>query len=117
MFTVIGCLTGQHDLRLVGLAAFICVVACFTSLSILARAQARGGRQGAWLLAAAATFGAAAFLVAVSSQPGRAGTSRIKARPGRSFIGGVSGAGAMRTATSIRSASRSVKPSSSRSST
>ncbi len=57
MFTVIGCLTQQHDLRLVGLAAFICVVACFTSLSILARAQTRGGRQGAWLLAAAATFG------------------------------------------------------------
>ena len=57
MFRIIGCVTQQHDLRLVVLAACICVLACFTTLSLVSRAQATRDASWTWLAAAAALFG------------------------------------------------------------
>src|SRR5258708_37433727 len=58
MLRVIGCITGQHDLRLVAVAALICALACGTTLNLLARARAAQPRSSlAWLLAAAVLFG------------------------------------------------------------
>ena len=57
MLRIIGCVTQQHDLRLVVLAACICVLACFTTLSLVSRAQATREAWWAWLAAAAAVFG------------------------------------------------------------
>jgi diguanylate cyclase (GGDEF)-like protein/PAS domain S-box-containing protein len=55
---VIGCITQEHDLRLVLLAAVICAIACFTTLTLLARAQGATRRaSGVWLVAAAGLFG------------------------------------------------------------
>ena len=59
MFRIYGCLTEQHDLRLVGLAALICLFGCYTALSLLARAKGSQGRISlTWLSAAAAVGGA-----------------------------------------------------------
>ena len=43
MLTVIGCITGQHDLRLVVLAGLLCFLACATAMNMMARARARLG--------------------------------------------------------------------------
>lgn len=47
MLTVIGCITQEHDLRLVALAGFLCLAACFAAVGMVARAQAT---QGTWQL-------------------------------------------------------------------
>jgi signal transduction histidine kinase len=39
MIQIYGCITGQHDLRLVVLAGIICLFATYTALSLFARAQ------------------------------------------------------------------------------
>ena len=57
MFRIVGCVTQQHDLRLVILAACICILACFTTLNLLARAQATRDASRAWLATAAVVFG------------------------------------------------------------
>jgi signal transduction histidine kinase len=44
MLHVIGCITGQHDLGTVLLAALLCFFACFTAISMLGRARAARGR-------------------------------------------------------------------------
>ena len=52
MFKVLGCLVGQHDLRLVLLAALLCLLASATAMSMLARARAAlGGGRARWLVA------------------------------------------------------------------
>jgi len=38
MIRVLGCITQQHDLRLVVLAGILCLFACATAMSLLARA-------------------------------------------------------------------------------
>ncbi len=64
MLTVFNCITTEHDLRLVALAACICAIACLTALTLVARADATvSDTTGSWLstlwmAAAAATFGA-----------------------------------------------------------
>ena len=40
MLHVLGCITEQHDLRLVVLAGVLCLFACATAMSLLARARA-----------------------------------------------------------------------------
>jgi len=40
MLRVFGCITEQHDLRLVVLAGVLCIFACVTAMSLLARARA-----------------------------------------------------------------------------
>lgn len=58
MLNVVGCITQEHDLGLVLLAAVICAIACFTTLTLLARAQsATRGASRLWLVAAASLFG------------------------------------------------------------
>ena len=54
MFKVYGCIVDQHDLRLVVLAGLVCVLACFTALSLAARARVLSGRPRLYWLAAAA---------------------------------------------------------------
>ncbi|HEY2068777.1 MAG TPA: ATP-binding protein [Rhizomicrobium sp.] len=49
----------QHDLRLVVLAAFICVFACWSAVSLASRARVSAGRpRQLWILAAGSVFGA-----------------------------------------------------------
>lgn len=48
MLRIVGCLTFEHDLALVLLAALICVLGSFASLAVAARV--RGARYGLWLL-------------------------------------------------------------------
>ena len=58
MFKVIGCITRQHDLRLVMLAAVMCALACLAATALLSRAQASSGRRRMnWTMLAAAEFG------------------------------------------------------------
>jgi diguanylate cyclase (GGDEF)-like protein/PAS domain S-box-containing protein len=58
MYRVAWCITQEHDLRLVALAAGICVVACFTTLNLLNRVQTVERESSwAWLIAAAVVFG------------------------------------------------------------
>jgi signal transduction histidine kinase len=75
MLRIYGCITEQHDLRLVGLAALICLFGCYTALSLLARARgARGRASFAWLAAAAAVAGsgvwATHFVAMLAFNPG-----------------------------------------------
>jgi diguanylate cyclase (GGDEF)-like protein len=58
MFKVFGCITQQHDLRLVVTAGVICFLACFTAVNMLWRSSAhRGVAQTGWLAGAAFVFG------------------------------------------------------------
>jgi NO-binding membrane sensor protein with MHYT domain/nitrogen-specific signal transduction histidine kinase len=69
------CVTDQHDLRLVALAGFMCLFACFTACNIYARAgEARGGRRLLWIVAASFVFGCGVwtthFVAELAYQPG-----------------------------------------------
>jgi signal transduction histidine kinase len=58
MLHVLGCITEQHDLRLVVLAAFICVLGCWSAVSLASRARVSAGRPRLfWILAAGGVFG------------------------------------------------------------
>jgi NO-binding membrane sensor protein with MHYT domain len=39
MIKVLNCITGEHSIMLVVLAAVVCAFGCFTALSLLARAR------------------------------------------------------------------------------
>jgi len=53
MLRVISCITQDHDLRLVLLAGVLCLFACSTAMSLIARARASEGRARAlWILGA-----------------------------------------------------------------
>lgn len=54
MWHVIGCLTEQHDLRLVALAGLMCLFACATAMSMLARG---GPRRTVWIAGAGLVAG------------------------------------------------------------
>jgi len=75
MIRIIGCITEQHDLRLVLLAAAICAAGCYTGLSLLSRARGRGASPGArrWTAAAALVAGATVwtthFVAMLAFQP------------------------------------------------
>ena len=43
MSRIYGCITEYHDLRLVILAALICLLGCYTALSLLGRARMQSG--------------------------------------------------------------------------
>ena len=75
MFSISGCFGQAYDARLVALAAFICVIACFTTVNLMARAQLARGRRGAiWLGAAALIFGSGVwslhFVAMLAFMPG-----------------------------------------------
>ncbi len=58
MLKVIGCITEQHDPALVLLAALLCSAACFTAVSMTARAKAaRGAGTRLWLAGAGIVTG------------------------------------------------------------
>ena len=58
MLRVVRCLVVHHDLRLVALAALICLLASFTASALLSRAQASSGKQRLlWIGVAAVEFG------------------------------------------------------------
>jgi signal transduction histidine kinase len=64
MLRVVACISEQHDLRLVVLAAFICLFATHTAFSLLARAGEAAGRDASarwacwvWIAAASAVTG------------------------------------------------------------
>jgi signal transduction histidine kinase len=51
MLHVLGCITQQHDLRLVVLAALLCLFACTTAMAMIARGRESTGRlQTFWLV-------------------------------------------------------------------
>ncbi|HEY5338949.1 MAG TPA: MHYT domain-containing protein [Rhizomicrobium sp.] len=51
MLHVLGCITQQHDLRLVVLAALLCLFACTTAMAMIARGRAATGRlRTFWLV-------------------------------------------------------------------
>jgi len=58
MFRVLGCIFQQHDLRLVVLAALLCLLASTTAMSMMSRARATEGQAARrWLAAGGAVAG------------------------------------------------------------
>lgn len=75
MLRVYGCITDQHDLRLVAVAALICVVASYTTISLLHHVRLTDGRtRTTWLLYAAIATGfgvwATHFIAMFAYKPG-----------------------------------------------
>ena len=59
MLRVLGCITGEHDLRFVVIAGLICAFASWTAVALLTRAGAtRGAARWRWVTIAAVVFGA-----------------------------------------------------------
>src|SRR5271168_2822465 len=72
---IYGCIATEHDWGLVCLAALICVVSCYTTFSLLARARRLAGLPRlAWLAAAAVATGCGVwsthFVAMLAFQPG-----------------------------------------------
>ncbi|HEY5065739.1 MAG TPA: MHYT domain-containing protein [Xanthobacteraceae bacterium] len=58
MFRVLSCLGGQHDLRLVALAAFVCFISSIVTVSLFQRARSvTGHARVAWIVGAGAAGG------------------------------------------------------------
>ncbi|MGD0846806.1 bifunctional diguanylate cyclase/phosphodiesterase [Bradyrhizobium sp.] len=58
MLKVYNCIVTEHDLRLVGLAAFVCVLASFTAINLLRHARKSSGRmRSTWLAVSAISTG------------------------------------------------------------
>jgi len=75
MLRIYGCIVEQHDLRLVVLAALICLFTCFTAVDLFVRARDSARTRGlAWLSAAATVFGsgvwATHFVAELAYNPG-----------------------------------------------
>jgi NO-binding membrane sensor protein with MHYT domain len=75
MYRVYTCLTVEHDLRLVALAALVCILATFTGLTLYRRALARSGSDGlSWSIVAGFATGsgvwATHFIAMLAYQPG-----------------------------------------------
>jgi diguanylate cyclase len=75
MFRVFSCLTGEHDLRLVGLAGIVCFLASLAAINLFHRAAATTGRARAmWLATAGAASGcgiwATHFIAVLAYDPG-----------------------------------------------
>jgi diguanylate cyclase (GGDEF)-like protein/PAS domain S-box-containing protein len=75
MFRVINCISGQHDLRLVALAIFVCFLASFVGINLFRRASDTKGRARlAWLALAGAATGcgiwATHFIAMMAYEPG-----------------------------------------------
>ena len=75
MLRVLGCITLQHDLRLVVLAGLLCFFACATTMSMIVRARvASGWTRTVWLGAAGLVAGcgiwATHFVAMLAYQPG-----------------------------------------------
>jgi diguanylate cyclase len=65
-----GCITQQHDIRLVLLAGFVCIFGCFTAVNLLVPArEVIGRRQFALMSAAAGVFGAGVWTAHFIAEP------------------------------------------------
>ncbi|HJR20412.1 MAG TPA: MHYT domain-containing protein [Dongiaceae bacterium] len=75
MIKVLNCITGQHSITLVVLAAVVCAFGCFTALSLLTRARddKTGALNWRWLSASSAVAGASIwsthFVAMLAYQP------------------------------------------------
>jgi PAS domain S-box-containing protein len=77
MFRIYTCLTTQHDWRLVGVAAVVCLLASLSAISLFHRARATLGRTRAiWIVIAGTTTGfgiwATHFIAMLAYSPGMA---------------------------------------------
>ncbi len=75
MLKVYNCIATEHDLRLVGLAAFICVLASVTAINLLRHARKSKGRmRSLWLAVSAISTGfgiwATHFVAMLAFEPG-----------------------------------------------
>jgi hypothetical protein len=75
MFKIYTCIAYAHDLRLVGLAALVCVLASFAAINLLRHAQKSSGRaRGMWLAVSAISTGfgiwATHFVAMLAVTPG-----------------------------------------------
>jgi signal transduction histidine kinase len=75
MLRIYGCITEQHDLGLVFLAGAICLLSCYTALSVFARACATATRRRwGWLAVTPVVFGAGVwtthFVAMLALRPG-----------------------------------------------
>jgi diguanylate cyclase (GGDEF)-like protein/PAS domain S-box-containing protein len=75
MLKVYNCIATEHDLRLVGLAAFVCVLASFTAINLLRHARkSTGHMRSVWLAVSAISTGfgiwATHFVAMIAFTPG-----------------------------------------------
>ena len=75
LWRIYGCVTTEHDWRLVLLAALTCVASCYTTFSLFDRARSvAGATRLAWLVAASIAIGggvwATHFVAMLAFQPG-----------------------------------------------
>ena len=75
MLKVYNCVAYAHDLRLVGLAAFVCVLASFTAINLLRHARrSTGNMRSVWLAVSAISTGfgiwATHFVAMLAFNPG-----------------------------------------------
>jgi diguanylate cyclase len=75
MLKVYNCIASEHDLKLVGLAAFVCVLASFTAINLLRHARKSTGRmRSTWLAISAISTGfgiwATHFVAMLAFTPG-----------------------------------------------
>ena len=75
MFKVYSCIADAHDLRLVGLAALVCVLASFAAINLLHHASKSAGRmRGVWVAVSAISTGfgiwATHFIAMLAFAPG-----------------------------------------------
>ena len=75
MLKVATCLADEHDLRLVALSALICVLGCFTTTTLMRRADESARAGSRWLLFAAVIFGCSVwslhFVAMLAFRPAR----------------------------------------------
>src|ERR1700738_2506380 len=75
MLKIYNCIATDHDLKLVALAALICVLASFAAINLLRHARKSGGRmRGVWLVVSAISTGfgiwATHFVAMLAYAPG-----------------------------------------------
>src|SRR3954465_4890718 len=75
MLKVYNCIATAHDLRLVGLAAFVCVLASFAAINLLGHARrSQGHMRRVWLAVSAISTGfgiwATHFIAMLAFAPG-----------------------------------------------
>ena len=75
MLKIYNCIATAHDLRLVGLAALVCVLASFAAINLLRHARKSSGQmRGVWLAVSAISTGfgiwATHFIAMLAFTPG-----------------------------------------------
>jgi hypothetical protein len=89
MLKIYNCIATEHDLRLVGLAAFVCLLASFTAINLLRHARKSTGQmRSVWLTVSAISAGfgiwATDFVAMLAFAPGLPSGNRPSGRAERS---------------------------------